>query len=338
MQLAQQLKAAGVDTFPCAVNYNYTKQKWEKHPVTVNREPWAATAQRPIDDPAVQWNGCKVLGIPVPDDVVIIDLDTYRPGCSTDSADMIFGTQLPWAQSFIQATIGGGSHYAFRLPAWPVKQGSNIGGPGSGINTRVAARGFICSGEGYGQAAPFGVLRMAYPESLPVLPEACRALLEQPVAEQPQRTELPDNDDRDVEAVKAALAHIDPTERDTWRDIGFALKHYFHDDEETGFALWDAWSSGEYGGHDCPATYAAETQRSQWSSFRAVREGATITIGTLFHMALQGGWTPPARFDTSTAYGEGAAPVETFNGLVTRIMEEGADSRKTEELMAAITA
>ena len=337
MQLAHQLKAAGVDSFPCAVNYNYGKGKWEKHPLTVNRESWAATAERPIDDPAVLWAGCTVLGIPVPAGVVVIDLDTYRPGCTTDTADMLFGAQLPWAQALIQTTISGGSHYAFRLPTWDVRQGSNIGGPGSGVDTRVAERGFICSGEGYGQAAPFGVMRLAHPESLPILPEACRPLLEQPATEQPQRAELSDSDDRDIDTVKLALAHIDPNERDTWRDIGFALKHYFHDDEETGFALWDAWSSGEYGTEDCPASYAAETQRPQWSSFRAVREGAMVTIGTLFHMALRGGWVPPARFDTSTAFGGGAAPVETFNALISRILEEGADSRKTEELMTAIT-
>jgi P4 family phage/plasmid primase-like protien len=335
MQLAAQLKAAGVHSFPCAVNYNYSKLKWEKHPLTVNHESWADTALRPLNDPAIQWANCKVLGIPIPAGIVVIDLDTYRPGCSTESADVILGAQLPWAQAFIQTTISGGSHYAFRLPAWPVRQGDNFGGPGSGIDTRVAQRGFICSGEGYGQAAPFGVMRMAYPESLPVLPDACRVLLEQHVDEQPQRAELPGDSDRDVASVQAALRHIDPTERGTWRDIGFALKHYFHDDEETGFALWDAWSAGEYG-DGCPPTYAAETQRGQWNSFRAVREGATITVGTLFHMALQGGWVPPARFDTSVAFGDGAAPIEAFNDLITRIMEGGGDSRKTEELMTAI--
>ena len=338
MQLAQQLKAVGLDVFPCAVAFDYAKHKWNKHPLTVNRESWAATAVRPIDDPAVQWNGTTVLGLPVPDGVVIIDLDTYVPGCSTESADQIFGAQLPWAEALVQTTISGGSHYAFRLPEWAVRQGSNIGGPGSGIDTRVAGKGFICSGEGYNPAGSFGVMRLAYPDSLPVLPEACRPLLEQPVAETPQRAELPDEDDREVETVRKALIHIDPTERDTWRDVGFALKHYFHDDESTGFALWDAWSAGEFWADGCPVGYTPETQQTQWSGFRAVRDGATITIGSLFHMALRGGWVPPAQFDTSLAFGTGAAPVEAFSALVDRVLEEGADSRKTEELLAAITS
>lgn len=336
MILAQQLGATGLGVFPCAVNYNYTKKKWEKHPLTVNRESWAETAARPLADPAVQWGGVTVLGLPVPSGVVIIDLDTYRPGCSTETADTIFGAPLPWAEALIQTTISGGSHYAFRLPEWQVRQGSNIGGPGSGIDTRVAGKGFICTGEGYAPANTFGVLRLTQPESLPVLPDHCRALLEQPAGEQPERTELPVGGDRDIDVVRQALNHIDPTERDTWRDVGFALKHYFHDDEGTGFALWDAWSCGEFWADGCPAGYAAETQPSQWSGFRAVREGATITVGTLFHMAVRGGWAPPARFDVAAAFGTGAAPVKTFNPLVTRILEEGADSRKTEELLSAI--
>ena len=337
MRLAHQLKAVGVGAFPCAVNYNYSKQKWEKHPLTVNREAWTTTAQRPLDDPAVQWGACKVLGIPVPAGVVIVDLDTYLPGCTTETADTLFGGQIPWAQALLQTTISGGSHYAFRLPVWGVKQGNNIGGPGSGVDTRVAGKGFICSGEGYESADGFGLMRLAYPESLPVLPDVCRTLLEIETFNPPERAPLPDDSDRDVNIIRGALAHVDPTERDTWRDIGFALKHYFHDNEDVGFEVWDLWSSGEYSPGGCPAGYTAETQHSQWSGFRAVREGATITVGTLFHMALRGGWVPPAQFDTSTAFGEGAVSVETFNALVIRIMEEGADSRKTEELMAAIT-
>lgn len=337
MILAQQLKAVGLGAFPCAVNYNYGKTKWEKHPLTVNRESWRDTADRPINDTAVQWGGVSVLGLPIPPGVVVIDLDTYKPGCTPDSANVILGAVLPWAQAYIQTTISGGSHYAFRLPAWDVRQTDNIGGPGSGVDTRVACKGFICTGEGYTPADSFGVMRLAYPESLPLLPDACRAVLEVPEATAPQRTELPAGNDRDVESLRAALAHIDPTERDTWRDIGFALKHYFHDAEDVGYDLWDAWSSGHYWPDGCPASYSQDTQWSQWSGFKPVKEGRTVTIGTLFHTAMAGGWTPPARFDTSAAFGEGAVSVDTFNGLVQRIMETGADSRNVEGLLADIT-
>lgn len=339
MQLAHQLKAVGVDSFPCVVRYDTARHKWQKHPVTVAGESWAVTAARPIDDPAVAWADVKVIGVPVPTGVVIIDLDEYKPGVTTTTADAILGTNLPWDAALIQTTISGGKHYAFRLPTWAVRQGNNIGAPGSGIDTRVAGLGFICTGGGYAPGPDgVGVFRLACPEALPVLPDECRGVLEQRTAEAPQPTPLPTDADRDTDLVRAALAHIDPTERDTWRDMGFALKHYFHDDEATAYDIWDRWSAGEYWRDGCPANYVPEAQAGQWASFRAVRDGATITIGSLFHRAMVGGWQPPARFDTATAFGSGAAPVEVFNDLIERILAHGADSRQVPALLEAITS
>lgn len=343
MQLAQQLKAAGLGAFPCALNYDQTKGKWGKKPLTVQGESWAITAERPIDDPQVAWQtgGQTAIGVPVPADVIVIDLDTYVPGCTTQTADAIFGCQIPWQQALIQTTIGGGQHYAFKAPStWRVKQRDNIGGTPrnkSGVDTRTIG-GFICTGHGYTPADVFGVLRMAYPQSLPELPEGCRELLERHEAPAPTGpVVLPDDSERDLPALEAALRHIDPEKREDWFEVGCALKHYFHDDESTGFALFDAWSGGEYWKDGCPAGYAGETQSSQWGTFKPVKEGRTIAIGTLFHKAMQGGWIPPARFDTSAAFGQGAAPVETFNGLVQRINEQGADSRHVEDILKSIT-
>lgn len=336
MQLAQSLKAAGLAVFPCAVRFDDAKQKWAKAPLTVNKEHWAATGARPIDDPAVRWQGCKVPGVVIPRGVVILDLDTYKPGVSTDSADSLLGCGLPWAAAHIQTTISGGNHYAFRLPDWPVRQGSNLGAPNSGLDTRVAQIGFICTGKGYSpDATGAGLYRLTCPESLPVLPDACRGILEAVQATAPVATDLPEGD-RDVDVLLAALAHIDPAERDVWRDTGFALKHYFHDDEATGYAIWDRWSSGEFTG-DTPVGYAGDTQAGQWEGFKAQREGATITIGSLFHAAAKGGWQPPARFDASLAFGASAAPAAVYTALVDRILEQGTDSRHTEGLMQAIT-
>lgn len=339
MQLAQQIKGAGLGAFPCAVVFNDKKGKYEKKPLTVDREHWAATAHRPNDDQAVNWHGVQVVGVPIPPGVVVLDLDTYKPGVSPEMAATILGADMPWGRAFLQSTISGGNHYAFRLPEWQVKQGSNIGGPSSGIDTRVAGIGFICTGEGYTGSPDGGVFKMAHPESLPVLPEGCRRLLEKVAAEKPTTpAELPADSDRDPALLVEALRHIDPSERDTWRDIGFALKHHFHDDEPTGFEIWDRWSAGEYWPDGCPASYNGDSQAQQWGSFQAVKEGATITVGTLFHSAVKGGWTPPARFDTAMAFGPGAVPAETFNDLVAQILELGGDSRNTEQLLKAITS
>lgn len=319
MQLARQLKAAGIDTFPCAVRYDTVKQRWQKQPLTVNREPWGTTALRAIDDPQVAWRNCEVLGIPIPAGVVIVDLDCYKPGVTPENVSMMLGVQMPWEQALIQTTISGGHHYAFRLPEWQVKQGDNLCGPGSGVDTRVAGKGFICSGGGYAPGPDgVGVFKLAHPSSLPVLPDGCRHVFEHIQQEAPAPAQLVSSDDRDPDLVRQALAHIDPTERGTWRNVGFAIKHYFHDDEGTGFAIWDDWSRGDIGHGECPTSYDPDTQYPQWQSFKAVKEGATITIGTLFHMAIVGGWQPPAKFDTASAFGAGAISIEAFDALVAK--------------------
>lgn len=336
MQLARQLKLTGLGAFPCRLQHDTTRNKWNKQPITVEREHWLVTAHRHIDDPAVNWAGCTVLGLPVPPGVVVIDLDTYLPDCSLESAERILGGPMPWQTAHIQTTIGGGQHFAFRLPEWAVKQGSNIGDKNSGIDTRVAERGFICAGDGYSPANIFGVLRLAHPESLPVLPEFTRGVLEQPDMPEPATQNNLSNSYSD-ETIAEALKHIDPTERDTWRNIGFALKHHYAENLDAGFQIWDAWSAGKYWPGGKPASYQPTTQIPQWNSFRSTRsDGATITIGTLFHLAIMGGWTPPALFDTSAAFGDGAASLETFNRLVELIMEQGADSRNVQRIMQEI--
>jgi putative DNA primase/helicase len=54
---------------------------------------------------------------------------------------------------------------------------------------------------------------------------------------------------------------------------------------DAGFEIWDAWSS-------TGTKYHAGEMQSQWRSFQA--EGG-ITAGTLFYLAGQHGWMPPAR-------------------------------------------
>ena len=81
----------------------------------------------------------------------------------------------------------------------------------------------------------------------------------------------------DVDRIHEALRHIDPSPRDTWRDVGMALKDELGD---AGRALWDEWSKS------CDK-YNELDQNKNWRSF-GKRHG--VTIATLFHYAKQGGW------------------------------------------------
>ena len=84
-----------------------------------------------------------------------------------------------------------------------------------------------------------------------------------------------------LEAVCAALAFVSPLlPRDEWARVGMAIKDF--DDGARGFELFDQWSSGG-------ETYNAKSTRDTWKSIKA---GGAVGIGTLFHLAKANGYEP----------------------------------------------
>lgn len=330
MLIAEQLRAAGVPTFPCGARYNDQKGRWDKWPQVPKGESWQLTARRPFDDPALNWSS-GFFGVPVPAGVLILDVDSYK-GATRKLVEQYLGCRLEWGRALVQNTISGGQHYAFRCD-WPARQSDSLDGV-KGFDTRVAGKGFIASGQGYTPVG-FGLFALAYPQQLPSLPSEARAVLEQhapPEREAP--APLPTDDERNTQQVVEALRHIDPgTTRDEWVRVGLALRHYYHDDEPTGMDLFDRWSAGEYWPSGAPENYVPGHVPHQWGSFKP--EGAT-TIATLFYRAIQSGWVPPASFDTSAAFGDGPVDGVAFQGLVERIRESGGDITQTADILGEI--
>jgi Primase C terminal 2 (PriCT-2) len=91
----------------------------------------------------------------------------------------------------------------------------------------------------------------------------------------------------DYERVAEALSYVTNNDvpYETWREIGMAL----HSTGE-GWAedLWDGWSQHS-------SKYNARKQARTWGSFHV---DGKITIGTLFHHAKDGGWSPRPREET----------------------------------------
>ena len=86
------------------------------------------------------------------------------------------------------------------------------------------------------------------------------------------------------EQIREALAYIPAAmPRDEWAKLAMAIKSEFPD--ATGFDLFDAWSQSDPDGYD------AASVRDTW---RSVKAGGGIGIGTLFHMAKQNGYAPTA--------------------------------------------
>jgi putative DNA primase/helicase len=82
--------------------------------------------------------------------------------------------------------------------------------------------------------------------------------------------------------LRSALAYIPPKERDTWRDVGFALQSLGWGD--TGYDIWTDWSGS------CPEKYDGTDQIKTWESFDRPYDGPRITVATIFYMAAQRGW------------------------------------------------
>jgi putative DNA primase/helicase len=81
------------------------------------------------------------------------------------------------------------------------------------------------------------------------------------------------------ELIRAALTHLPANlPRDDWARIGMAIKSEYPDD--TGFALFDQWSSTAEG-------YSATSAKSTWDS---IKSGGGVTVATLLHEAQKNGF------------------------------------------------
>ncbi|PIF16578.1 MULTISPECIES: DUF927 domain-containing protein [unclassified Acidovorax] len=92
------------------------------------------------------------------------------------------------------------------------------------------------------------------------------------------------------ELIRAALAHIPASlAREEWARVGMAIKSEFPD--ATGQDLFEAWSATA-DGHDPRAT------RSTW---RSIKAGGGVGIGTLLHLAKEHGFVLPKASEAPAA-------------------------------------
>lgn len=92
------------------------------------------------------------------------------------------------------------------------------------------------------------------------------------------------------ELIRAALAHIPASlPREEWARVGMAIKSEFPD--ATGQELFEMWSATAEG-HDARAT------RSTW---RSIKAGGGVGIGTLLHLAKEHGFVLPKASEAPAA-------------------------------------
>ncbi len=116
-----------------------------------------------------------------------------------------------------------------------------------------------------------------------------------------------------LDDVISALAFISPNmARDEWARVGMAIKSEFPD----AFDVFDDWSQGgeSYNRTSCEATW------------KSIKSGGGIGIGTLFALAKAGGWQPERR----ELSGAERARLEAERAEARRIQKEAAAQEEVE--------
>ena len=88
-----------------------------------------------------------------------------------------------------------------------------------------------------------------------------------------------------VDEMQGYLSYLDPgMGRDQWLRVGMAL-HHECDGDDTGFELWDTWSSE---GHNYPSS---EALRYQWESLKPAPGKRQVTMASVIKMAKEAGYS-----------------------------------------------
>jgi hypothetical protein len=86
----------------------------------------------------------------------------------------------------------------------------------------------------------------------------------------------------DVARIKAALAYVDATPRDTWLRVGMALKSTSAGQQ--AYDIWTEWSQ------TAPSKFDPVDQAKTWRGLRELLpHGVEVSIATVFHLARQAG-------------------------------------------------
>lgn len=252
-----------------------------KHPRTEHGFKDATTDPDTIKGWWTKWPGANIGVRTGPESGLwALDIDDGKNGYET--LRWLEKENEPLPNTLVQKTGGGGEHRFFRYPKdrrIPTKQGV-----AEGIDVRgaegyvVVASSLHASGTRYEWTSDPGNQELA---------EAPDWLLD--LVDPPRRTPrtafinqsglTSDEEER----LRSALRHIDPDPYDPWIKIGMALKHA--DAGPRAYDLWAEWSRPS-------PKFDAAVQAKRWESFGP--HDNPVTLGTVYEMAKQGGWTPPS--------------------------------------------
>jgi len=108
--------------------------------------------------------------------------------------------------------------------------------------------------------------------------------------------------DKEQQKLESALKSIDPSAYSDWVNVGMALRLWGAQEgaEEVAWALFDTWSASTDKGN-----YDQEKNLKTWGSWSTEDNGEKqVTLGSVFHMAKEAGWTFDSRQLSSALNGQ----------------------------------
>lgn len=281
-----------------------------------------------------------MVGVKVPDGVVIIDLDLYK-GVTLEAVNAALGCEPDWESAALQSTLNGGMHYAFSCDTPDIRQGSDLLGL-KGFDTRVAGKGYIATGKGYTDATDEDVVSMlSDPDFLPELPtEAVQAL-----TASTEVVAVGDDEPCDlmdlVSAQPLGLSHDEmqayiellpdsaADDQDEWFRVGMGIWHETGGDE-SGWQLFDAFS------RRCADKYDEQRNRRRWDSFGNRVSDNPVTFASVIKMA--GGAEAKATIQVNSlkASMEQAETVESVNAELARMANMKLDNLTLEAMLKKV--
>jgi hypothetical protein len=258
LQSVLELARRGVPVFPCI---NKPGQANDKRPLTPHGFKNATTDADQITAWWSRWPDA-LIGVPTGEKFVVVDVDCSK---HIEAMEWYGKANLPPTREHF--TRSGGRHLLF-------KPDNRVRNTASKICRGVDTRGL----GGYIIWWPACGLEVLHADVLAPIPEfIVKALEREPRIETPRVDWHPQPGDD--QRIADALRFINADDRDAWVTVGMALHHHLGN---AGREMWDHWSRGS-------DKFDSQDQHRTWRAF-GKRSG--ITIASLFHLALRGGWRP----------------------------------------------
>jgi hypothetical protein len=222
-----------------------------------------------------------LIGIAVPDGLIVLDLDTYK-GVTVEDVEEVLGCALDWESAELQKTMSGGIHYAFRVGVGlNLKNGKDLLGV-KGFDTRSAGKGYIATGEGYESLCFVDVVEaFSSPDMFPFLPSEAVEKLDAGAVVEDDFLDMVVSRPLEISREEVALymRKLTPEHaQDDWLTVMFGLYHQC-EGEAWGWELFDEFSLL------CPGKYNSRTNRARWESCGKNKSANPTTFASVITLA-----------------------------------------------------